>query len=67
MNHEASAEGASNSFNERAPSWEAVTVEPSNPKLTPLALEKVTALRLFEVVPAERLIAEINPAVDGTV
>jgi hypothetical protein len=35
------------------PGIEAVTVEPSNPKLTPLAFEKTTEARLLLVVPAE--------------
>jgi hypothetical protein len=46
---------------------DAVTVEAFNPNDTPLELLNVTAVRLFEVVPALRLTAEINPAVDGTV
>src|SRR3990167_866425 len=41
----------------------AVTTEPVSPKLTPLLLENVTALRLLEVAPVETLILEINPAV----
>ena len=38
---------------------------PSWPNDTPLLLEKVMALTLDELAPAETLIAEINPAVDG--
>ena len=42
-------------------------VLPFNPKDTLLLLEKVTAERLLEVAPAETLIAEIKPAMLGTV
>ena len=41
--------------------------EPLNPKLKLLELANVIADRLLDAVPAETLIAEINPAVDGTV
>jgi hypothetical protein len=47
--------------------WLAVITDPLSPKLIPLELEKVRALRLLLVVPAETLIAEISPAIEGTV
>ena len=45
----------------------AVITDPFIPKLTPLLLLKVSAVRLLLVVPAETLMALISPAVDGTV
>jgi hypothetical protein len=44
-----------------------VTVLPFRPKETLLLFEKTAALRFWDVVPAERLSAEMSPAVDGTV
>ena len=46
---------------------EPVTVDPLRPKLTLLRLEKTRLVALLLVVPAEKLTAEINPAVEGTV
>lgn len=45
----------------------AVKTDPANPNDTPLELLKVIADRLLLVVPADTLIAEMRPAVDGTV
>jgi hypothetical protein len=47
--------------------YEAVTVEPFSPKEIPFELLNVSADKLLEVVPAEKLMLEIKPAVDGTV
>ena len=46
---------------------EAVTVLPFSPKDTLLELEKTKADKLFDVVPADKLTLDINPAVEGTV
>jgi hypothetical protein len=44
---------------------DAVSVEPLIPNDTPFAFEKVTALRLFEVVPAETLTTALAVMVDA--
>jgi len=45
----------------------AVTTDPLRPNETLFALPKVTALRLFDVVPADTFTAESSPAVLGCV
>ena len=46
---------------------EAVNVLPFSPKLTLLLLLNTKFVKLFDVVPPDKLIADNNPAVDGTV